>query len=337
MPITIRDLAKHAGVSIKTVSRVLNDEPRVSVSTRSRVVEAMQQLGYTPNISAQRLARGRAHAIGLVFHNATWDYINDVLQGTLETAHPRGYSIAIHPCDLSQPEAEQEVIQLVGQRRVDGLIFTPPSDNAPALLAALQQLDIPFVRLTPRDRGLHAPYVAADDRRGACRMTEHLVDLGHRRIGFVMGHVDHQASHDRLAGFRDALKAHDLPYDPLLVQQGNFTFESGVAAGQALLTNNPRPTAIFASNDNMAAGVLYAAHQLGIAVPTQLSIGGFDDVALARQVWPPLTTVRQPIYESAALAARLLIQLLNGELSDDPAHYLPTTLVIRESTGSIDR
>ncbi|MFQ5614249.1 MAG: LacI family DNA-binding transcriptional regulator [Anaerolineae bacterium] len=333
MAITIRDVAKQAGVSIKTVSRVINNETVVSEDTRSRVVTVMQELGYTPNISAQRLARGRSYVLGLVFHNATWNYIDDVLRGMMETSRAEGYGSLIHPCDIDRPEDQAEIMRLVTQQRVDGFIFTPPCDNASILLQKLQTLQIPFVRLTPRDRRLPLPFVAANDWQGAYDMTEYLLSLGHRRIGFIRGNPTHQASHDRLAGYKAALEAHQVSFDPMLVKPGDFHFNSGVSSGRELFEIRPRPTAIFASNDNMAAGVLAAAHQLGVAVPAELSVAGFDDVRLAQQVWPSLTTVRQPIHDIAKWATCFLIGLLKNEALDNLHYELPTTLVIRESTG----
>lgn len=333
MPATIRDVAKHAGVSIKTVSRVINNESRVSEKMRAKVVASMQALGFTPNISARRLAQGRSHVIGLIFHNATWNYINDVLRGILETCRQTGYNALIHPCDIDNPNDQAEILGLVEQQQVDGFIFTPPCDNALGLLEELHRLNVPFVRLTPQDRQRPWPYVTANDHQGAYEMTDYLLNLGHQRIGFIIGDPAHRASHDRLAGYQAALEAHGRPVDLALVKQGDFHFDSGLRCGRELLAATLRPTAIFAGNDNMAAGVLTAAHQLGLTIPGDLSVAGFDDVRLAQQVWPALTTVHQPIYDTARLSAGLLIDRLRPEAGEMVYHELPTTLVIRESTG----
>ncbi|HEY65374.1 MAG TPA: LacI family transcriptional regulator [Caldilineae bacterium] len=333
--VTIFDVARHVGVSIKTVSRVINNDPVVSEDTRAKVMAAVRELGYVPNVSARRLASRRSYVVGLVFHNATWAYITEVQQGVLETCRKEGYGMLIHPCNAKKSEDQQEILRLVAQQQVDGFIFTPPCDNAVALLEELEARRIPFVRLTPCVRQGPSPFVAADDWRGAYEMTEHLINLGHRRIGFIMGNPDHQASHDRLAGFKAALEAHRIPFNPALIQQGDFQFESGVTCARALLGMEPRPTAIFASNDDMAAGVLAVAHQMGISIPADLSVAGFDDVPLARQVWPALTTIRQPIYEIAVSAAQLLIRLLKGESVETSFYELPTTLIVRESTGPV--
>ena len=331
--VTIGDVARYAGVSTKTVSRVINDEPFVAESTRAKVVAAKRELGYVPNVSAQRLASGRSHVLGLVFHNAAWNYINIVQRALLEECHLEGYGMLMNPCDIERPADQQEILRLVAQQTVDGFIFTPPCDNITSLLEQLQSQCIPFVRLAPRDCQVPLPYVAPDDWQGGYDMTQYLLSLGHERIGFVMGNPDHQASHDRLAGFKAALEAHQVPFDPSLVTAGDFQFESGLSGGRVLLETNPRPTAIFACNDDMAAGLLAAAHELGIAVPETLSVAGFDDVPLAQQVWPSLTTVRQPTYEMAQLAAQLLLRSLKGEPLETLHHVLPATLVIRGSTG----
>jgi LacI family transcriptional regulator len=331
--VTIGDVARYAGVSTKTVSRVINDEPFVAESTRAKVVAAVRELDYAPNLSAQRLASGRSYVLGLVFHNAAWNYINIVQRALLEKCREEGYGMLMNPCDFERPADQREILRLVAQQTVDGFIFTPPCDNITSLLEQLRSQHVPFVRLAPRDGQVPLPYVAPDDRQGGFDMTQYLLSLGHERIGFVMGNPDHQASHDRLAGYRAALQGHGVPFDPSLVTPGDFQFDSGLSGGHALLGAEPRSTAIFACNDDMAAGVLAAAHELGIAVPEALSVAGFDDVPLARQVWPSLTTVRQPTYEMAQLAAQLLLRLLKGESLETLHHVLPTTLVIRGSTG----
>ncbi len=273
--------------------------------------------------------------IGLLFQNATWAYLSDVLEGSLEVARQRRYGILTRLLDVNKSTDREELLRMVAQQRVEGYLFTPPCDNVPELLETLHKRNVPFVRLTPHDRRLPLPHVCATDYRGARELTEYLLSLSHRRIGFIMGNPDHQASHDRLAGFRDALQAHHVRFDPSLIRQGDWYFKSGVACGRELLEVSQRPTAIFASNDDMAAGVLSAAHRMGIRLPEELSVVGFDDVPLAEQVWPSLTTVRQPIHEIAKLAATLLIDLLEGKTLSVLHHELPTELILRESTGRI--
>jgi LacI family transcriptional regulator len=329
---TIRDVAQHAGVSIKTVSRVLNDEPYVREDTRARVLDAISQLGFVANLSAKRLAKGQAFAIGLLFHNASWHYILDVQRGVLDAARPYGYSTLMLPCDMERSLDTSEILALVTQRQVDGFIFTPPADNATALLERLDEMGVPFVRLTPWDRERDWPYVAATDRAGARQMTEYLLRLGHTRIGYVRGPQDQKAGVDRHEGYREALVAAGLPYDADLVRQGDDHFEAGCASARSLLSMPDRPTAIFCNNDEMAAGACVAAREAGLRLPQDVSVAGFDDIPLSHQVWPPLTTVCQPIYDLAAAATRMLIGLLNLEAPPRQVE-LPTHLIPRASTA----
>jgi LacI family transcriptional regulator len=330
---TISDVAREAGVSIKTVSRVINGEPYVTEATRGRVLETMRELGYVANVSAQRLAKGRARAIGFVFHNPSWQYIGTALQGVLAAAQAAGYETVMHPCNIEDPAECENVVQLTRQGKVDGLVITPPCDVVESMMDALADLRVPFVRMTPCDRCGGLPFVCADDYGGARAMTQHLLELGHRRIGFVVGSSIQVASGHRLEGYRDALLAAGLEYDAGLVKQGDFNYPSGLQAGRELLQLAARPTAIFASNDDMAAGALAAAHERSLSVPRELSVAGFDDTPLSWQLSPALTTVHQPVYESALLATEILIGWLNGDAPAQAANVLPTWLVRRESTA----
>ena len=340
MPATIRDVALCADVSIKTVSRVLNDEPFVRDATRAKVLQAIAELGFVANLSAKRLAKGRSLAIGLLYHNvrrSSSHYIQDVQRGVLDVARAAGYTTLMHPCDLAQPSDACGIVELASQRQVDGFILTAPTDNARALLETLDQMGVPFVRLTPSDRASAWPYVTATDRAGACQMTRYLLDLGHRRIGYVVGLQDTRAAHDRFAGYRDALTEAGVVYDETLVRFGDDLFDAGRDAAHSLLQMPARPTAIFCSNDEMAAGACVAIHETGLQIPGDMSVAGFDDIALARQIWPPLTTVRQPIYEIATTATRLLVSLLGHNPLPTSHHEIPTSLVIRASTAEPNR
>jgi LacI family transcriptional regulator len=330
---TIRDVATCAGVSIKTVSRVLNEEPFVRDQTRAKVLRAIEQLGFVPNLSAKRLAKGHSMTLALLYHNASWHYIQDVHRGVLDMARGAGYTTLMHPCDTAEPCDAAGIIEMSSQRQVDGFIVTPPADNATELLQTLARMEVPFVRLTPFDRESAWPYVTATDRAGAREMTRYLLDLGHRRIGYVFGLAESRAAHDRLAGYRDALEEAGIAYDKALVRYGDDHFESGREAARSLLEMALRPTAIFCSNDEMAAGACVAVHEVGLEVPGDVSVAGFDDIALARQIWPALTTVRQPIYEIASLATQMLIDLLMHSPAPVLHQEIPTSLVVRGSTA----
>lgn len=331
---TMRDVANHAGVSIKTVSRVINNEPFVKESTRLKVQTAIDELDYVISLPARRLSSGQSETIGLIFHNASWHYIQDVQKAVLETARRYGYYTLIHPCDMTREDDIREILNLVFHHLVDGLIFTPPADNAHSLIQELKQLETPFICLSPKDRPVCCPYVTTTDQQGAFDMTSYLIELGHTHIGFVRGPDVQQAPHDRLEGYLAALQAASIPANPTLIVQGDDHFASGQAATNALLAVNPRPTAIFCNNDEMAAGAISAIFQSGLRVPADISVAGFDNIPLASQIWPPLTTVEQPIFKMAESATQQLIKVLNGETGIDPCIEIDTRLVIRQSTDS---
>ncbi len=333
--ITIRDVAKHAGVSFKTVSRVINNEPFVKEATRQKVQTAIDELGYVISLPAKRLSSGQSYTLGLIFHNASWHYIQDVQKGVIETARKFGYHTLMHPCDVSHAADIDEILTMISQRLVDGLIFTPPADNAQPLIQKLQELGFPFICLSPKDRENIHPYVTTSDRQGAFEMTQYLLNLGHSRIGFIHGPDEQYAPHDRFLGYQQALTAAEIEFDPALVVYGNDYYESGHAATQHLLTLTPQPSAIFCNNDEMAAGAIAAIFEAGLRVPENLSVVGFDNIPLAAQIWPPLTTVEQPIFEMAAHATTHLVKMLGGKTDFDPELKIPTKLFIRKSTSKI--
>jgi LacI family transcriptional regulator len=329
---TIHDVAKAAGVAIKTVSRVLNNEPNVAEQTRARVQAAVQALNYHPSLSARSLASRRSYLIGLLYENPSANYIVDIQHGAMERCHEERFRLFVHQCGGKDDELVREVLGLLDQTHADGLIISPPLSESVALAEALDKRKLPFVRIAPSDMRHHSSYVEMDDEGAAREMMDHLIGLGHRRIGFVIGHPAHYASGLRLRGYKAALQAHRIPFDPAYVKQGYFEFESGRKAAHELLTMHTPPTAIFASNDDMAAGALMCAHEMGIAVPGKLSVVGFDDTYVARIVWPPLTTVHQPTYDLSYAATDLLLQTLQNKEAPKSAR-LPHRLVVRESTG----
>ncbi len=333
MPITIHDVAKSSGVSIKTVSRVINNEPFVRDSTRTRVLTTMVELGYSPNISARRLAGDRSYVIGLLFGGAPGEYFYNIIKTSLKSSSQKGYACIVYAFDPLNPESRAEILRLVIQKSVDGLIFTPPCDNDQIFLQQLELNHVPLVRLTPSDHSLQLPYVTGDDWRGAYDMTEYLISLGHKRIGFVLGDPNHQASHDRFAGYQAALVAHGILFDTNWARQGYFRFDKGIIAGRELLQIQPKLSAIFACNDESASGVLLVAHEMGIRVPEELSVAGFDDFSISEKIWPPLTTVHQPVDEIAEQAIELLIGLMNNKPQEILQKKVPATLVLRNSTS----
>lgn len=329
---TINDVAERAGVSIKTVSRVFNDEPNVRPATRDKVLEAAHSLSYRPNLSARRLAANRSFVIGLLYEMPQSDYVGEFQEGALRVCQEAGYNLLIHPCYTDAPDLIDGVLDLARQITVDGFIVLQPVSEHEALNQALTTAEIPFVRVSQRSFS-GPPLVSVDDQQAAARMTDFLIGHGHRRIGFIMGRPNHGSSHDRLAGYQSAVDAAGIAYDPVLVEQGLYSFESGYSCARRLLALPEPPTAIFASNDHMAMGVLTAAHEQGIDVPEGLSVAGFDDTPMARFAWPPLTTVRQPITQVARLSTEVLIRTLRGEDTSGEHAVLHSDLVRRASTG----
>jgi LacI family transcriptional regulator len=328
---TIDDVAAAAGVSIKTVSRVLNDEPGVRSETRGRVREAIATLRYRPSLPARSLAGKRSNLLGLVYANPSANYVFDVQNGAMARCRDAHLRLFIQSCNDLGDDTVEEILAMIDQTHVDGLVVTPPLSSDQALIDALEKRRLPFVRLAPDDVSHGGPCVMMDDEAAARQMTEHLIGLGHRRIGFVAGHPEHPSSRLRQKGYRAALDAAGLSFDQP-VEQGYNDTASGCEAGRGLLAGADRPTAIFASNDDMAAGVVQAAHELGLDVPRDLSVAGFDDSQIASIVWPALTTIRQPAYEMAFAAAGLLIDVVRGRAAP-PVTELAYTLVERGSTA----
>ena len=239
-------------------------------------------------------------------HDATPAYILNVMNGLMDIGDATGYRISLYRLNIHDPRHVERAITMAHQQRVEGFVFTPPCDNSPQLVQALQDLNFPFVQLTPHDRCGGCAWVSATDEHGTYDATWHLLRLGHRRIGYIQGNQDHQASWARLAGFRRALQEVGFPVEDDLIKVGNWQFSPGLERARELLSLPP--TAIMSSNDESAAGVIQAAWERGMACPEQLSVVGFDDVALAQQICPPLTTVKQPIYEIATRAMSILVE-----------------------------
>lgn len=336
--VTIHDVAEQARVSIKTVSRVLNREPNVTVETRQRVLAAVAALRYRPNISARSLAGSRSYLLGLLFDNPSPGYMANVQLGAITRCRAEGYHLMIEPVQLDSPDLSGMVEALVTTLRLDGVILTPPVSDDPKVLQTLEASETPYVRIAPYTELDRASYVHMDDARAAYEMTKRLLELGHRDIGFVKGHPEHGATHLRFDGYCAALAEQGVELRPELVEQGYFSFASGRACGEILLNRPRRPTAVFASNDDMALGVISVATRMGLHLPNDLSVAGFDDAPSAEVVWPPLTTVRQPIAEMASAAAQILISRQWRTENGSPYHrLLDFEIVTRDSTSAPKR
>lgn len=329
----IEDVARRAGVSTKTVSRVLNDEPNVREETRQRIMAAVAELDYRPHPSARSLAANRSFLIALLYDNPSPSYVMEVQAGVLEACEAQRYGMMVQPLDSTAADFVERVDTLISQRRPDGLILTPPITDHEALLARLRERGTPFACVSPRHPEACVG-ATLEERRAACEIVGHLAALGHRRIAHVIGHPDHGGGEWRLQGYRDGLRRAHLRYDPKLVVQGAFSFDSGVAAARRLLALEPRPTAIFAANDDMAAGVMWAAAEAGLKVPDDLSVCGFDDTPISRQIWPALTTVHQPCRDMGRIAAAQLLRVIRQ--SDAGAMVrAPFSMCLRQSTGPV--
>jgi LacI family transcriptional regulator len=333
---TIVDVAREAGVSIKTVSRVLNREAGVHEQTREQVQAVMDQLNYRPKLSARNLAGARSFLIGLLYYDPSAAFIGGVQKGAAVRCREEGYHLVVESIENDAPDIDAQVDRMVSALRPDGMILTPPLCDNPKVLKALAVRGTPTVLLSPGEHDPALLSVRMDDVQAAEEVTRLLIELGHERIGFIRGASDQAASALRYRGFCRAMQAHGLPIDDALVYQGDFTFPGGVAGAQQLLARRVRPTAIFASNDDMALGVLTTAQRQGIAVPAELSIVGFDDSPSATLVWPPLTTVRQPVEDMARMAVDLLVVApSSGAAASEPAErVLPYQLVVRDSTAA---
>jgi LacI family transcriptional regulator len=304
---TIQMVADRARVSPKTVSRVINNERGVQGNTRARILDAIRQLEYQPNLNARGLAGARSFLIGL-FYDKPGDYLIEFQAGAVQRCRESDLHLMVQPLDITSKQVARDVGMLVRQLRLEGAILLPPLSDHPAVRAALTEASVPAVHIAPMSEPLDSPSVDTDDRAAARQMTVHLIEQGHRRIGFMQGPSEHRATKQRYLGFADAMHARALRIDPELVQGGNFEFADGLEAARRILTARSRPTAIFASNDDMAAAAACVARQMGLELPGQLSIAGFDDAPVASMIWPQLSTVRQPVREIARIAADLIIQ-----------------------------
>lgn len=348
----IHDVAELAGVSMKTVSRVLNREPNVADKTRARVLEAARELRYTPNLAARGLATSKSYLLALLYDNVTPSYVLKVQQGATDVCQAAGYHLIVHPLRNSMALTQEDAAAALERLPVDGVILTSPLSDNPAILAALNQLKIRFTALgsslIKRDMSLeNMPHrvIGIDNKRGAEDMTNFLIKSGHKNIGFVKGHENHLSAQLRFDGFKSAMARAGLPVRDEWVAQGDYSYTSGEVAARDIFSRPHRPTAIFAGNDDMAAGVMAIAGHMGISVPGELSIGGFDDSSIASIVWPRISTIRQPVKEMGAKAAEGLIvpqpdktgcrgtqdAVESLALSDLYSHHL----VIRESTKSL--
>lgn len=329
--ILLADVAARAGVSMMTVSRVLNNRPGVSADTRERVLQAAHAAGYVPHVPARGLASGRTGMLGVVLANLSDTYYSEILQGAVMEADARGSRLILHLTGTSDAREIAQVTTLLGGS-VDGLLLVLPR-AADHYITTIAEQRFPCVLVDHRMLDTPLPAVRSANRAGGAVGTQHLLDLGHRHIGFITGDMTYGCAVERLEGCRAALAERGIAHAEGYVQHGDWTQASGRRAAEALLRLDPQPTAIFASNDLEALGVYEAAHDAGLRVPEELSVVGFDDRLEARQAYPRMTTVRQPLAAMGGRAVQMVLAQVAGQPLSEPVVELPTELVVRASTA----
>jgi LacI family transcriptional regulator len=335
---TIHDVARLAGVSSMTVSRVINRGKNVRDATRASVLSAIKDLQWAPNAAARSLAGAGGARIGLLYSNPSAAYLSEFLVGALDEASRSGAQLVLEKCAADDPAAEMAAAKKLIKGGVAAIILPPPQGESVAILQELHKAGVPTVSVaTGRFRG-DASSVRIDDFRAAHEMTSYLIGLGHRRIGFVAGHPNQTASGVRQLGFETAMREARAKVEKSMIVQGYFSYSSGLLAAEKLLSRKVMPTAIFASNDDMAAAVVSVAHRKGLDVPRDLSVVGFDDTAIATTVWPELTTIRQPVAAMAEIALELVLREIRsrkeGEAIKPLDHLVAHKLIKRQSAAA---
>lgn len=336
MRVSIKDVAKAAGVSHSTVSRALNDSPLVNAETKARIQRLSQQMGYSPDAIARSLVTQRTRTVGVVATTITDPFVAEVVQGVEDAAQESGYSIIL-TSSASEPERELAAVEMLRAKRVDGVIVTSSRIGA-LYLQHLEGIGVPVVLVNNHNEqsGRYTFSVSVDNRHGGHLATAHLIEKGHRRIGYVSGPADHSDDLGRLAGYRQALGEATIPFDPALVVPGNGRLDGGERALCLLRGMAGLPTGVFCYNDMTAIGLISAARQVGLWVPGDLAVVGFDDIPLAAHVYPPLTTVAQPQRDMGRRAMGMALALMAADDSAVPFSdvVVKGRLVVRESSGT---
>lgn len=331
----IQDVAELAGVSNMTVSRVVNGGVKVSDEKRKAVLDAMKSLYYQPDSAARRLAGTKSYILGLLFQDEDVSYISKFLLRASKSCRNFGHHLIPDGINSSNEESISVVKNLIETTQIDGFILLAPISNNTKVIELLQQLQVPFVRISPDDKSDISPYIAIDEFMAGYTITKYLIELGHSKIAHIQGHPNQAASNLRQQGFLKAMSENSLVIPTEYIVQGYYTYGSGLNAAKDLLTLENKPTAIFAANDEMAAAAVSVAHGLGIKIPKHLSVAGIDDAQLAITISPHLTTIRQPIEEMAELAVQILAS--NKPVTGDStelkhSHIFDIELIKREST-----
>ncbi|RPH75102.1 LacI family transcriptional regulator [bacterium] len=331
--VTIFDVAEASGVSYGTVSRVINNGPHVKPTTRAKVMDAIERLGYVINRQAQNLARGQTDAIGVLVPDLGTGYIGEIMRGIDAELERVGYDLMLFTTHRRAAKEANYVTTLV-QGVVEGLLIVLPRNPAD-YLGALRSHSFPHVLIDHQGVDSDGPAVGATNWQGAFLATEYLINLGHQRIGFITGSMDLGCSQDRLEGYKSALRTHHVPEQPELIYEGDFFQSTGVTGANALLDLPEPPTAIFASNDVMAMGAMDAIRHRGLRIPDDISIMGFDNIPQSAMVYPPLTTVQQPLEQMGRVATQILLEMLEQSQVSGRRIDLPTELILRASCAPL--
>ncbi|MBC7249717.1 MAG: LacI family DNA-binding transcriptional regulator [Anaerolineae bacterium] len=336
MAVTLKDIARHVGVSVTTVSRALGGYDDVAETTRQKILRAAEELGYYPSVTARQLQKQRTDTIGFVIPTFgprfSDPFFSELLAGIGNEAARHNFDLLVCTRSPDSPEEEEAYRRLVDGRRVDGMLVVRTRVDDPRL-SFLKQRHFPFVAFGRSHADENSPYLDVDGHHGLYQAVRHLIDLGHRRIAYISAPLNLTFALHRLQGYRDALQEGGLKYDEELVHVGYLTEEDGYQAAHRLLALDRPPTAIAVANDLMALGAMRAAHERGLTVGRDVAITGFDDIPLAAHAHPPLTTVRQPIYEIGRRICQMLIQIITGEPLDNYHLILEPTLILRQSSG----
>jgi LacI family transcriptional regulator len=312
--LSINDVARLAGVSKKTVSRVINNEPNVSSKMLRKVQSVIDEHNYTPSRQARALSLRRSFLVSLIHDNPNAAFVTEALYGALEICRPAGYELIFHPCDFSRADTVDKIVRFVSNLKIDGVILLPPVSESAALTNRLREIGCNFVRLLATKSEDDAHLIYHNDGTAVNQIVSHLVELGHREIALIRGPENSESADQRFEECRSALAKHGLDLPENHIALGHNTFDSGIECAEWLLSSNRPPTAIFANNDEMAIGAIVTAQKMGMKIPAELTVVGFDDSPQASRMWPALTTANLHVREMAELAAQKLIAQCNGDI-----------------------
>lgn len=326
---TIQDVAKEAGVSVATVSRVINKSPSVAANTRETVLAAIKKLNYQPNLLGRNLRRTETRLILVLLQNMSNPFYARVVKGIEDVGHKNGYHVMI--CNTNcEPEREMVYLELLKNRLADGVVFMAPVLGREELTELGKRY--PVVQCCEYKEGAQIPYVAIDNKAAAYKAVRHLISVGHSKIGMISCKYSYVSVSQRENGYRKALQDAGIMFDESYIKYGDYGFNSGFRAANKLLSMVTRPTAIFAISDLMAIGALRAIREKGLGVPEDVAVAGFDNVSFSSMSNPSLTTISQPKYDMGCLAMELLLRQIREGYKEHKGTFLEYELIIREST-----